>query len=221
VTFSVWSCKKDNYDAPSSTLSGKLVYQGAAVELEYDRVPFRFYQYGFGKTGSIDGTFAPDGSYSAVLFDGSYKMVIPIGQGPFKSKEIAAGVPDSIDINLNGSRVLDIEVEPYFMIRNPQITIANGTVTGNFKAEKIITDASGRNIERVSLYLNKTKFVSGADNIAATNMNGADIMNADAISMNVAVPAISPVQNYVFARIGLKVQGIEDMIFSSVIKLEY
>ncbi|RYY12210.1 MAG: DUF3823 domain-containing protein, partial [Chitinophagaceae bacterium] len=160
----VWSCKKDNYDAPSSTLSGRLVYQGAAIELEYDRVPFQLYQYGFGKIGSIDGTFTPEGSYSALLFDGEYKFVVPIGQGPFKPKEIAAGKPDSLTITVSGDQALDIEVEPYYMIRNPQMTIAGGVVTGTFKAEKIITDATGRNIERVSLYLNKTKFVSGADN---------------------------------------------------------
>ncbi len=215
------SCKKDNYDAPSSTLTGRLVYQGTAIELEYDRVPFQIYQYGFGKIGSIDGTFTPEGAYSVLLFDGEYKFVLPIGQGPFKAKEIAAGRPDSISVTVSGNQVMDINVEPYYMIRDPQITIAGGNVTGTFKAEKIVTDASGKDIERVHLYINKTKFVSGADNIAGSSINGADIMNANEISMTVGVPAISPTQNYVFARIGLKVQGIEDMIFSPVVKLTF
>ncbi|RYY21899.1 MAG: DUF3823 domain-containing protein, partial [Chitinophagaceae bacterium] len=56
---------------------------------------------------------------------------------------------------------------------------------------------------------------------SVTNMNGGDITNPDAISMTVNVPTISPVQNYVFARIGLKIQGVEDMIFSPVVKLTF
>jgi hypothetical protein len=37
--------------------------------------------------------------------------------------------------------------------------------------------------------------------------------------LKATVPAITPTQNYVFARIGLKVTGVEDMIFSPVVKI--
>src|ERR1700754_4653799 len=78
-----FSCRKDNYDAPSSTFTGRLVYQGEAIQVEYDRVPFELYEYGFGKVGPINGTITPDGSFSHLLFDGDYKFVIRPGQGPF------------------------------------------------------------------------------------------------------------------------------------------
>ncbi len=164
--FNIWSCKKDNYDPPKSTLTGKLVYKGEAIGVEYDRVPVQLYEYGFGALGSINGTFDQDGSYSFLLFDGEYKLIIPNNQGPFKPKVKAAGVPDSMNVSLKGNQTIDVEVIPYYMIRDPKISLASGKVTGTFRAEKIVVDASAKDIETVYLYINKTQYVSGADQIA-------------------------------------------------------
>lgn len=220
LLMSMAACKKDNFDAPSSTLKGKLVYNGEAVQVQYDRVSYELYQYGFGRVGPIGARFAQDGSYSAVLFDGQYKLIIPEGQGPFKWNE-ASGHRDSLTVDLRGSQTLDLEVTPYYMIRTPQITAASNTVTATFKAEKIITDASGKDIESVGLYINKTQFVSETDNIQKTTLAGSAITDPNAISLNVGIPAITPTQNYVFARVGVKIAGIEDMIYSSVVKLTF
>jgi hypothetical protein len=73
----------------------------------------------------------------------------------------------------------------------------------------------------VSLYINKTQFVSGGDNIAATDLGGGAITDPNSISLNVTIPAITPTQNYVFARIGVKIAGVEDMIFSPVQKITF
>jgi hypothetical protein len=59
------------------------------------------------------------------------------------------------------------------------------------------------------------------DNIAFTELGGGAITDPNNISLNVNVPAISPTQAYVFARIGLKIAGVEDRIFSPVQKLTY
>lgn len=217
------ACKKDNYKAPDVKLSGKLVYNGEAIGVQRDQVPYELYQFGFGKVGAIGSAFAQDGTYSAMLFNGTYKLIIPNGQGPFKWKQTAGGAPDSITINLNGSQVLDLEVTPYYMIRTPQISAAGGVVTATFKAEKIVVDATGRNIENVALYINKTQFVSSGDQdkIGETNRAGSDIVDPNSISLSVNIPNISPTQNYVFARIGIKIDGIEDRIFSPVQKITF
>lgn len=219
----VASCKKDNYSAPSSILSGHLVYQGEAIGVEYNQVPYELYQFGFGKVGAIGQSFAQDGSYSSLLFDGEYKFIIPNGQGPFMWKYTASGAPDSLSISMHGSQTLDIDVTPFYMIRNPQITGSSNKVSATFKAEKIITDANAKDIERVSLYINKTQFVSGNGDqrIAATDIAGADITDVNNISLSVDVPAIVPAQNYVFARVGIKIAGVEDMIFSPLVKLTF
>ncbi len=215
------SCKKDNYEAPSSTLKGRIVYQGEAIGVERDQVPYELYQYGFGKVGALGASFAQDGSFSALLFDGDYKFIIPNGQGPFMWKQTATGAPDSLPITLKGTQTLDVDVTPFYMIRTPQITGGGGNVSATFKAEKIITDANAKDIERVSLYINKTQFVSGGDNIAITDLAGSDITDPNNITLTVKVPAIVPTQNYVFGRIGLKIAGVEDMIFSPVQKIQF
>ncbi len=215
------SCKKDNYDPPKTKLSGKLVYQGEAIQVEYDRVPFQLYQYGFGKVGAIGGTFAPDGSYSMLLFNGDYKFVIPNDQGPFIWKKLPSGAPDSLSITLNGNQELDIEVTPYYMLRNAQLTAGAGRVSASFAAEQIITGADAKDIERVSLYINKTQFVSGANNIAFTDVAGSSVADMSNIMLEAAIPDIVPSQNYVFARVGLKIAGVEDMIFTPVQKLSF
>lgn len=221
LTVFAFACKKDNYKAPSTHLTGRIQYNGENIQVEYDKVPFELYQYGFGKVGAIGQIFAPDGTFSCLLFDGEYKFIIANGQGPFKWKQTTAGNPDTLVINLKGDKSIDIDVTPYYMIRTPQITVGAGKVTGTFKAEKIITDASAKNIESVSLYINKTAFVSATDNVGVTTITGANITDPNNISMNVTIPALVPTQNYVFARIGLKIAGVEDRIYSPVQKLTF
>jgi len=237
---SVISCKKDNYDPPSSYLTGRVMYKGEALGLEYIQVPYQLYQFGFGKIGAIGvikdpgfpndpnrtitltTTFAQDGSYSALLYDGEYKLTIAPSQGPFMWKQLAGGKADTISITMKGSQTLDIEVTPYYMIRTAQIAKGGAGVTASCKVEKIITDAANaKNIERVSLYINKTQFVSGVDNIAKTDLAGSAITDPNNITMSVAVPNISPTQDYVYARIGLKIAGVEDLIFSPLTKIVY
>jgi len=214
-------CKKDNYDAPSSTFKGRLTYKGDAVNVEYNQVPFNLYQPGFGKTGPIVGTFQQDGSYSTLLFNGNYKFTIPPNQGPFMWKELGPGKRDTLAVTISGNQTKDIEVTPYYMIRNAQITAGGGNVTAVFNIEKVITDANARGIDRVNLYINKTQFVSGGDQIAATELAGSAITSLNNISMSVNIPGISPTQNYVFARVGIKISGVEDMIFSPLVKVSF
>lgn len=190
--------------------------------MEQFQVPYELFQYGFGKIGSINSTFAQDGSYSALLFDGEYKLDIPNGQGPFQWIQLPSGSPDSIAISMKGSKTLDLEVIPYYMIRTPQFSAAAGKVTGTIKIEKVITDATGKNIDAVRIYLNKTQFVSGGDfNISQSEISGASITDLNKVSLTVNIPSISPTQNYIFARIGIKISGVEDMIFSPVQKLSF
>jgi Protein of unknown function (DUF3823) N-terminal domain/Domain of unknown function (DUF3823_C) len=217
------SCKKDNYAEPSSKLTGRIVYNGEAIGVENYQVPFELYQFGFGKVGPIGSSFAQDGTYSALLFDGQYKLIVPNGQGPFLWKQTPGGAPDSVTIDLRGNQTLDLDVMPYYMIRNAQVTGGSGQVSATFKLEKIITDANAKDIENVTLYINKTQFVSGADNdnIASAGVDGAAIVDPNNISLSVAVPGMTPTQNYVFARIGLKIAGVEDRIFSPLQKVTY
>ena len=214
-----FSCKKDNYEEPKSKLSGKFHYKGEAIHVQHDQVPFELFEYGFGKVGSIVSAITQEGTYSHVLFDGNYKLIVRPNQGPFYWPQ-SAGKSDSLSVTVKGDTQLDIEVEPYYMIRTPQIARSGGNVTATFKIEKIITDATrAKNLETATLFINKTQFVSGNDNIARANIAGGAITDLNNVSLSVTVPTISTAQNYVFARIGVKTAGVEDWIFSPVVKL--
>lgn len=213
------SCSKDNFDEPGSKLEGKLVYKGEAINVSYNDVTFQLWEPGWQKKGEINVAVDQDGSYSSMLFNANYKLVIPKNQGPFMSLTNSETKSDTILVNLSGSKVLDIEVMPYYMIRIPQFTASGRDIIGTFKVEKIITDANAKNIERVNLYVNKTQFVDFRSNVASAQLAGSAITDLNSISLKATVPAITPTQNYVFARIGLKIQGVEDMIFSPVVKV--
>lgn len=216
-------CKKDNYGAPSATLSGHLTYKGEHINVEYNQVPFQLYQPGFGKTGAINGTFDQDGAYSTLLFNGNYKFTIAANQGPFLWKELSGGKRDTLAITVSGDQTLDIEVTPFYMIRQATFTAAAGKVNTTLNIEKVITDSNAKDIESVSLYINKTQFVSGNsdNNIARADLAGSAIISLNNISMNVTIPTLVPTQNYVFARVGIKIAGVEDMIFTPVSKITF
>jgi len=216
-------CKKDNYDAPSVTLKGHLTYKGESINVATDQVPFDIYQPGFGKSGSIRGFFDQDGAYSLLLFSGNYKFTIPANQGPFLWKEVSAGKRDTVAVNLTGNQTMDIEVTPFYMFRNPAFAAAGGKVTATFNIEKVVTDANAKNIESVTLYIGKTSFVSelGEQNKARTEVAGSDITNLNNVSVSVNIPTLVPTQNYVFARVGLKIAGVEDRLYTPIVKVSF
>ena len=128
VIISFASCKKDNYAPPGSLLTGRLMYKGDSIQVERNQVPYQLYQYGFGKVGPIGATFEQNGSYSQLLFNGDYKLIIPNGQGPFMWKQNASGNPDSVSITMNGDQTVDLEVTPYYMVRNAQCASITGRI---------------------------------------------------------------------------------------------
>lgn len=215
------SCKKDNYDAPATDFNGRIVYKGEAINVQYGNVYFELWQPGFGKSGAINVNIDQEGHYSAKLFDGNYKLVFSANQGPFLWPKNAQGAQDTVAVNMSGSKTMDVEVMPYYMVRNSVFTAASGKVNASCKLEKIITDVNAKDIERAVLYINKTQFVDGSNNLANQELTGAALADLNNLNFSVAVPTIVPTQNYVFARIGVKINGVEDMIFSPLQKVQF
>jgi hypothetical protein len=217
----VLACEKDNFDEPTTSLTGRLVYQGEPINLEYNRVGYELYQDGFGKVGPIGSTFTPEGEFSHLLFNGEYKMIIPIGQGPFLPLQNEKGQADTIFIDLNGSETMDIEVTPYWRFRNQVLIAGEGRVAATVSLEQIVTGDQAREIENVTLYVSKTAFANPQTNVATVGMGGGDITDPGSISLSVDIPDIQPVQNYVFASVGVKFAGVEDLLFSATERLDF
>lgn len=208
------SCALDNYDSPEAHLQGHLVYNGDPIEVSTNDVYFQLWEPGWENSVPINVNVDQDGSFSALLFNANYKLVFPSGQGPFMSNQ------DTLELVVKGGETVDLDVTPYYMVRNPQISGSGSTVNASCSLEQIITDANARNVERVTLYINKTQFVGPATNIALADLWGGDIVDINDIDLSVGVPTIVPGQDYVFARIGLKIDGVEDMIFSPIQKID-
>jgi hypothetical protein len=210
----------DNYDEPESTLEGAFLHNGDSVRVSYNNVTFELWQSGFGAESPINVTVDQNGSYSAVLFDGEYRLVIPPGQGPFIGTGIGEGGSDTLQVQLQGDQKLDIQITPYFMIRNPEFSTSGRTVSANFAVEQIVTGANAQNVEFVQLYVSKTNYVDTRTSIGTTTMNSGDISDMSNINLSVDVPAMTPTQDYVFARVGVKTSAVEDMIFSPIQKMQ-
>ena len=219
IAASLASCSYDNYDDPSFQLDGRIVYQGEPIGVSYNDVYIELWESGWQRLGNIGVAVDQDGSYSSLLFKGDYKMIIPNNQGPFRKIINDQSGNDTIPINLTGSRTMDIEVMPYYMIRNTAINGGTNKVTATFDLEQIISDSNAKDIQEVSLYVSKTAFVDNRTSIATSNRGGGDLANLTSISMEVDVPDRVPTQNYAYARVGVKLEGVEDRIFSQIVKV--
>ena len=234
LSIGLTACQKDNFAPPKATFEGRLVYKGDPILVQTANITdvnnvtdfpvfLELWQAAYGNRSSIRIPVKQDGSFSSLLFDGNYKLIVPNGRGPFLWKQTATNTPDSLDINIQGSKTMDIEVIPYYMLRSPQFTIAGRKITGTVNLEKVITDAvNGKTVERVSLYVNTTQFVDAGNSINKTDLAGSAITNLTGVKLTTAdIPVIVPAQTYVYARIGLKITGVSDMIYTSVQKLNF
>lgn len=220
VAAGLTSCEFDNYEEPKAKLEGRIVYKGEPINVEYNNVTFELWEPGWQKRIPITVTVDQDGSYSALLFNASYRLIIPAAQGPFRSIKNAETSSDTVLVSLSGSQQRDIEVEPYYMVRNPAFTVNARKITATCKLEQIITGTSGKTVERVSLYLSKTQFVDARTSVGTTNLAGSAIKDLNAVSLDLEAPTLTG-QNYGFARIGVKIAGVEDMVFSPVQKVQF
>ena len=211
----------DNYDAPDKKLTGRIVHNGVPINVEKGQVRIELWESGWQLKTPIQVALEPDGSFSALLFNGDYKMVIPKGQGPFLSSLNAETQSDTIIVTLRGSKTLDVEVQPFYMVDDASYQVSGGDLSVNVAIEKIINDVNAKDIEYVRLFINKTQFVSNGTNIRNATVNGVDIADLGSVDLTLEIPAIVPAQSYVYATVGIKVAGVEDMIFSPVQKINF
>jgi hypothetical protein len=68
--------------------------------------------------------------------------------------------------------------------------------------------------------VSKSTFVDRNSAYASTELSGESITNMNSISLNLTYPEFVREQDYIFARVGIKIAGVEDMIFSEVEKLD-
>jgi hypothetical protein len=204
-------CQKDNIAPPESQLSGRITFQNEAVGVRgQGGVQLELWQRGEKFRNKIPVFVAQDGTYSATLFDGEYKLTRLRDNGPWLNNT------DSITVQVRGNTVIDVPVLPYFVVRNATITKTGTAITASCQVSQA---TAGRNIESVTFFVNNGQFVDTNNSLVGrTVKSGADVSNlTQPLTFSLALP--STARNAVYARIGVKTQGVGELYYSPVQKI--
>lgn len=230
------ACKKDNFDEPGSVLKGRVVYNGTPVQVRTPQVnatggtttggvQLELWQYGYQLFTKIPVYVNQDGTFSASLFNGRYKLV-RLGGAPWINNT------DSIDIDLNGQMEIDVPVTPYFTISNETFTFnkADSTVSATFTVNNV---ANTRALDIVSISVGPTQFTDVTNQIA-TASKGATAGTQVSISVSIRPSNYGGNNNkqkrellaqllhkqYGFVRIGVRAAGVGEQYYTPVHKLD-
>lgn len=201
------SCDFDNFEEPKSTLSGRVVYNGEALGLRSNGVELEIWQHGYDLFQKIPVYVAQDGTFSAVLFDGDYKMTLLRGNGPWMDQT------DSIDVQVRGNQMIDVEVQPYYVLRNSSISANGNNLSVTFTVEGINTD---RALEFASVYMGRTNLTDAVRNEGVHRVAGDQIELGTPVTVDVPIPGNLSGRSEIFVRIGAKTVGVPELVYTQV-----
>jgi len=204
-------CQKDNVTPPNSQLTGRVIFQNEPVGVRgQGNVQLELWERGERFRNKIPVLVAQDGTYSASLFDGDYKLTRLRDNGPWQNNT------DSIDVKVRGNTIVDVPVQPYYVVRQTTIAKSGSNVTASGLVSQVST---GRNIEGVTLFLNTTQFVDTNNSLLGqTTLSGSALSNlSQPLNLSVAIPATA--KGAVYARIGVRTQGVGELYYSPVQKI--
>jgi hypothetical protein len=206
------SCEKDNRPEPKSVLKGRIVHDGQTLGVRSNGVQLEIWQRGYQLFTKIPVYVNQDGTFSASLFDGNYKLVRLRGNGPWVDNT------DTIDVELRGMKELDVPVRPYFVLRNDTYAKGEGKVSATFTLQKL--EAAGV-LERVNLYVGTTMILDPNNNGGNVQQLGTTITDlTKPITLTATLSAALAGRDYVYARVGVKTSGVGEMIFGAPQKIQ-
>lgn len=199
------SCELDNYDEPNAILEGSVVYEGQPLSVRSNSSEFELWQDGYALNEFIPIYIAQDGSYSASLFSGEYKLVRK-GGDPWLPQ-----LNDTIVIQVSGNTQQDIPVTPYFNITNENINVSNDNLTATFNASQIIESST---LQEAVIVLGERVLVD--ENIwdAIARFSGDEVNIDGETSLSIDIPEELRGLEYVFVRIGLKSSSSNEYIYT-------
>jgi hypothetical protein len=206
------SCGKDNYEAPESTLMGKIVYNGTPIQVRGtgEAVRLQLFQDGWQLNNPVEVFVAQDGTFTAKLFDGEYKMVTRDKNGPWVNTR------DTMVITLKGSANIDLNVTPYFTVSGENLSISGTTCNVSLTINQVVSTAK---LEKVYLVLSKTQFADEVNNIFRQDISGVSV---GTVNLSAEIGGSSDVANAkaLYGRVGVKTEGTEQAVWTPVVKLK-
>ncbi|MDR7131600.1 hypothetical protein J2X69_003964 [Algoriphagus sp. 4150] len=200
-------CELDNYEPPQSIISGQVVYEGMPINVRSNGVELELWQPGYDLFTKIPIYVNQDGTFSAKVFDGDYKLTMLRG-APWVYNS------DTINVQVKGSAELNVPVSPYYTLENVDFQNNGGSeITADFNLRQV---SAQENLEFVRLYLGKTTIVDQNINVANATLNADEMADlSDTFSIQVTIPSSVSDKSYVFARLGVKVKDVPELLYSS------
>ena len=203
-------CGLDNYDEPEAQFSGRVTYQGEPLQLRHGSIKFDLEQDSYELGDKIEVAIAQEGTFAARIFPGEYRFVPRPGNGPWTDD------CQPVEFTIKGGKQLDFEVVPYYLLRTSNITLSGNTLNGVCSVKSI---AGGKAIEAMTLFVGKTRFVDdrGGRSVVTSNFE----QPAEGVN-NISVNIKEIVDKYpvLYARIGLKIHGVDERIYTEIVKIK-
>ena len=195
-------CKEiDDVDPPSSLVQGTLMYNNQAVAVEQSQIWFNLIQSGFAFESDLQMAVDQNGHYSALLFNGDYRVEIG-GSAPYSFQGGAA----SMDLNVSASQTFDISVMPFFFIpeTSANYSISGNTLTATFTVEQ--PDAT-KTLDEVAVFIGDTRIVDASidKDVVIESVAAGDLSGTTDISINANISDLN--KSYVFVRVGARAAG--------------
>lgn len=204
-------CQYDNYDEPKSILSGQVIFDGQPVGTRTNATRLGLWQDGYEFRSEIPVYIAQDGHFSVALFDGDYKMVRKSG-APWEAQ-----VNDTLYIKVKGNTVVNVPVNPYFIIRNESFQKGTGTITAKFVLDKVVETA---NLHTVNLYLGRSILTDENKNEGVQACDITQIVLGQETTITAEIPVDKIKGNYLFARIGVRSTASNEFCYTQSCKIE-
>lgn len=204
-------CQVDNYQPPTSLLSGSVTYDGRAIYLAHGDVKFNLYQDGYEKQGPVTVTVSEDGTFSALVYDGSYHLCNIDDAAPW-SNDV-----EPVDIVVSGDTFCNVEVKPYFTIDDAAIALDGTTVKGLCGVKRV---SEGRNAKSIFLAVGKTRFINDQSYsyLARKSVTGVRVNGSHSFSVDIS--EFMDGCDCLYARIGLEIEGTGKYIYSETIRIK-
>lgn len=227
LAVSFTSCELDNYDEPNINLAGKVTYNGNPIYVRNNQVVMHLYEEGWELSSStyMNVQVAQDGTFSAGVYSGkNYRLVRVANMGPWVNPTDA---DDIIIDNYNGEEI-NVPVTPYYLLEDANITCSGKMVTGSCTITEV---TPGATIEKVGLYVGRNIIVDDARNLGTGGLVeiSTGLADGQTVTLNVDLSGFStnsinnslPQTGFVYARMGLKIAGIDAMIFTEPVQVHF
>lgn len=206
------ACKKDNLKEPTAKLTGRIVYQGQPVGVRSSGVQFEIWQSGFQLFSKIPLNIAQDGTFSAALFNGDYKIVRSLGAGPW------ADNTDTINVKLDGTASVDVPIEPFFNIKN--VTFEKNGTTGIKATFTVEKNTTTKTLELARIYIGPNLILDQNNNSANAQVTAGSITIGQPVTINVTIPASIAKEDYIFVRAAVKTTGVAELLYTHSQKIQ-